>query len=92
MKTYKVKVCDKEIEIARTRTRAIKAYCTDCSVGQRQEIAECPCTMCPLYIFRGYITWNSEKRELTTEQKKVVVDRLGKMRLDTENTKGSVHI
>jgi len=90
MKTYKVKVCNKEIEISRTRTRAIKALCTDCSAGQRQEVAECPCTMCPLYIYRGYIEWNSKKKEMTVEQRLAARDRMKKMLKDKESNKRDI--
>ena len=55
MKKYKVKICDEEVEINKTRATAIKAFCMDCSAGQIGEVKLCPCTMCPLYIYRGYI-------------------------------------
>lgn len=58
-KKLRVKICDREVEIAAQRGVAIKAYCTDCAVGQPTEVRECPCTDCPLYAFRGYIQWNS---------------------------------
>jgi hypothetical protein len=58
-KMLTVKVCDKEIQIPAQRGKAIKAYCTDCSVGQVAEVRNCPCTMCPLYAFRGYMRWDN---------------------------------
>jgi len=81
MKTYKVKVCNKEIEISRTRARAIKAYCTDCSAGNQTEVAECPCTMCPLYIYRGYIRWTLDKKEVTEEEMELRRERGRNIRL-----------
>jgi hypothetical protein len=79
----KVKICDKEIEIRKIRSVAIKAYCTDCSAGNRTEVKECPCTQCPLYCFRGYIAWTIDKenrREMSEEQKNAVRDRFKKAR------------
>ena len=86
MKTYKVKICGKEIEIAKTRGRAIKALCTDCSAGNRVEVKECPCTMCPLYIFRGYVDWNKTKKAFTEEQRKMMGERMSKMRRGLKST------
>lgn len=80
MNKYKVKICDKEISISQTRTAAIKAHCTDCSGGQRTEVKECPNKLCPLYVFRGYVAWDREKREMTDEQKITARDRLIKAR------------
>jgi hypothetical protein len=60
--TYIVTVCDKEILVKKTRSNAIKAHCTDCSGGNRTEVKECFVKNCPLYPFRGYINWNSDKR------------------------------
>jgi hypothetical protein len=85
MKTYKVKICNKEIEISKTRGRAIKAYCTDCSAGERVEVRECPCTMCPLYIYRGYIDWKGTKKPQTEEQKAIGRERMRIMRLKQAN-------
>lgn len=59
MATYKVKICNKLVEIPRQRGRAIKAFCTDCSAGNRTEVHDCPCTECPLYVFRGYVQWEN---------------------------------
>lgn len=79
-KTYTVKVCDKDVEIPFTRARAIKAYCTDCSVGSRTEIQECPCTYCPLYPFRGFLKFSGEKRVVTDKQREEVRQRFKKLR------------
>lgn len=79
--TYKVHICNKEVEISKTRGRAIKAYCTDCSAGQPEEVKECPATTCPLYIFRGYIRWNTEKKVLSEDERSEVRERLNSSRL-----------
>jgi len=77
MPTYKVKICDQEVEINKIRSRAIKAYCTDCSGGQRTEVKECPCTLCPLYPFRGYVEWNPKaKRKISPEERERMSQRL----------------
>lgn len=83
-KTYKVSICGKEVELPFTRTKAIKAYCTDCSVGQINEIRECPCTSCPLYPFRGFVKFNGEKRVFTEEEKEITRERLRKNRFHRE--------
>jgi len=75
MPTYKVKICNKEVEINKIRSKAIKAYCTDCSAGSRTDIKECPSTMCPLYPFRGYVNFG-DKREYTEEEKDKIRERL----------------
>ena len=82
MATYQAKVCDKELSLNKTRATAIKAYCTDCSGGQRGEVAECPCKLCPLYPFRGYISWNKEKKRMSEEDKAKVRERFAKARQD----------
>lgn len=64
MKTYNPKVCDREMTLALRRSVAIKAYCTDCSAGIRTEVKHCPAVQCPLYPFRGFITWD-KKPEIT---------------------------
>jgi hypothetical protein len=68
-KTYKPLICGKEVEIPFIRSKAIKAYCSDCSAGERSEVTNCIITTCPLYPFRGFVNWNQEKRVLTDEQK-----------------------
>ena len=74
--TYTVKICDKDVEIRKTRATAIKAYCTDCSYGTRTEVVECPCKQCPLYPFRGFVQWKQEKREYTEEERAAIGSRL----------------
>jgi len=68
MNKYTVKICDEEVEIRKSRVTAIKAYCLDCSAGQKREIKNCPCTMCPLYIYRGY---SSEGKKAISEEQMV---------------------
>lgn len=60
-KTYKPSICGTAVELPLIRSKAIKAYCTDCSAGQRIEIVQCASKDCPLYPFRGYVAWNKEK-------------------------------
>jgi hypothetical protein len=75
-KTYTVKICNKEVDIPFTRAKAIRAYCTDCSVGSITEVKECPCKECPLYPFRGFLKPLTEKRVVTDEQREVARQRL----------------
>jgi hypothetical protein len=35
-----------------TRARAIRLKCLDCCCGQAAEVRRCPCTDCPLWIYR----------------------------------------
>lgn len=35
-----------------TRDRAIALKCRDCTANQMTEIKNCPCTDCPLWIYR----------------------------------------
>lgn len=61
---------------------AIKARCLDCCGHDRTEVKLCPCTDCPLYIYRFGKMPKSEsrKRELTEEQKAALRERLKKGR------------
>ena len=86
MNYYTVKICDKEISISKTRGRAIKAYCTDCSAGNRTEVKECPSKLCPLYIFRGYVDWQRDKKEMSEEDRFKQGERLRKARQDKKIT------
>jgi hypothetical protein len=73
MKKYTVEICNEKVEINRTRATAIKAHCMDCSAGQIGEVKLCPCTLCPLYVYRGYI--NLRKKPTSAAEKR----RLKKM-------------
>lgn len=35
-----------------TPLKAIRLKCLDCCCGQVKEVKECPCSDCPLYIYR----------------------------------------
>lgn len=35
-----------------TPIKAIRAYCIECSGGQKKEVKECPITKCTLYPYR----------------------------------------
>lgn len=80
MENYNVKICDKTVSIKKTPKAAIKAYCTDCSVGSQAEIKDCPCTECPLYPFRGFMKFEGKKREMTEDQKQAARERMATMR------------
>lgn len=45
---------EKHLADPKSRAKAMKAKCWDCTNGQRAEIKHCPCTDCPLYAFRPY--------------------------------------
>ena len=61
---------------------AIKARCLDCCGHDRAEVKLCPCTDCPLYVYRlGKMPKNeSRKRNLTDEQRDALRERLKKGR------------
>lgn len=40
---------------------AVRAYCIECSGGDKTEVKQCTCYKCPLYMFRLY---NRNNREL----------------------------
>ncbi len=65
--------------------QAIKAKCLDCCCDSRPEVQLCPCTDCPLHIFRfGRLpkehNKNRTKRVLTEEQRAAAIERLAKAR------------
>jgi len=35
-----------------TPVKAIRAKCLDCCCGSFKEVKACPCTDCPLYVYR----------------------------------------
>jgi len=78
--TYTPKICNKPTTIKKIRSVAIKAYCTDCSAGNRTEVKDCICTECPLYPFRGYINFEGEKRVMTEEQRAEAGERFRQAR------------
>ena len=55
-----------------TPIRAIRAKCIDCCCGSSQEVELCPCTDCPLYIFRfgknPNVKLSDEERERRSRQ------------------------
>ena len=83
MENYTVKICGKEVEIRKTFKQAIKAYCTDCSAGNRLEITECPSLACALYPFRGYIVVDGPKRVMSEAQKEATRQRFLKYRKES---------
>lgn len=59
--------------------KAIRAKCLDCCCGQSNEVLLCPCTDCPLYVFRfGKNPFTN--RTLTEEQKIAAGERMRKWR------------
>ena len=61
-----------------TPIKAIRAKCLECSNFSSPEVANCNVTDCALYPFRFGKT--GRKIDLTPEQRKVLSDRLRKMR------------
>ena len=58
--------------------KAIKAYCYECSGGQREEVKHCAVKNCELYAFRSGKNPYRKKRELSQEQKDAIRMRLSK--------------
>ena len=63
-----------------TPLKAIKAWCLDCSGGERKEVVKCTCNDCPLFPFRLGKNTLAKKREYTPEQKAEMAARLKKAR------------
>lgn len=60
--------------------KAIRLKCLDCSGGSSGEVEKCPITNCPLYPFRFGKNPFRTKRELTEEQKEILLEKLKKGR------------
>ena len=88
MENYTVKICGKEVEIRKTFKQAIKAYCTDCSAGNRTEVSECPVKDCPLFPYRGFIITDGNKRVMSEEQKEAARQRLLKYHKESRISSG----
>lgn len=58
--------------------KAIRAFCLGCVGGNANEVKLCPAEDCELYPFRFGKNPYRTKRELTEEQKAVMVERLAK--------------
>lgn len=65
--------------------KAIRAFCMECSNGQTSEVTACPVYKCPLYPFRFGKNPYRQRREMTEEEKQVLVDRLKEARKNTGN-------
>ena len=60
--------------------KAIREKCLDCCCGSSLEVKLCDITSCPIYPFRFGKNPFRQKREMTEEQRKVIVDRLAEAR------------
>lgn len=56
--------------------KAIRAKCLDCCCEQTSEVKLCPVSACPLHPFRLGRNPFRVKRELTDEQKEMLLQRL----------------
>lgn len=56
--------------------KAIRAYCLKCCLESSYEVARCTTTECELYAFRFGKNPYREKRELSEEQRQMLVERL----------------
>lgn len=63
-----------------TPLRAIKKHCLDCRFGSRKEVAACEDEDCSLYPFRLGKNPFRPNRSLSDEEKKKMVERLGRGR------------
>lgn len=61
-------------------TKAIRAFCLECSNGSTSEVKFCPVEKCPLYPFRFGKNPYRQRREMTEEEKRVLADRLREAR------------
>ena len=69
-----------EKKIIKNPVKAIRAFCLGCAGGNANEVKLCPAEDCELYPFRFGKNPYRTKRELTEEQKAVMVERLAKAR------------
>ena len=69
----------------KTFSRAIRAYCLGCCCGSAHEVKMCPATQCELHPFRFGKNPYRPKREMTEEQKQIVVERFKEARKEKEN-------
>ena len=60
--------------------KAIREKCLDCCCGSSNEVSLCTVVDCPIHPFRFGKNPFRQKREMTEEQKKVMVDRLKEAR------------
>lgn len=60
--------------------KAIRAFCMECSGDSTAEVKRCPREVCPLYPFRLGKNPYRQRREMTEEEKLVLVDRLREAR------------
>ncbi len=63
-----------------TPTRAIAAFCKDCSGGSVYERRKCIIESCPLYPYRTGKLAPQHRRKMSEEQRKLAAERLAKMR------------
>ncbi len=66
--------------------KAIRAFCLECSNGATSEVKNCPVYKCPLFPFRMGKNPYRQRREMTEEEKRVLVDRLKETRKNTGAT------
>ncbi len=62
--------------------KAIRAKCLDCCCGSASEVKLCTMKDCDLYPFRFGKKIGSRKKNMTDEQKKAIVERFKKARLE----------
>lgn len=60
--------------------KAIRAFCLECSCGSTAEVKSCPVEKCPLFPFCLGKNPYRQRREMTEEQKQVLVHRLAEAR------------
>ena len=60
--------------------KALRARCLDCCCGSAPEVRKCTAVACPSWPFRMGTNPFREKRVLSPEQKREMVDRLARAR------------
>lgn len=66
--------------------KAIRAKCLECSNSSTNEVKECPVVNCPLYPFRLGKNPYRQRREMTEQEKEVLVHRLKEARKNIGNS------
>lgn len=60
--------------------KAIRAFCLGCSGDSTAEVKSCPVVECPLFPFRMGKNPYRQRREMSEEEKRALVDRLREAR------------
>jgi hypothetical protein len=83
--------CEAKIEskVITNPVKAIREKCLDCCCGSTADVKDCSVKNCPLYPFRMGKNPYRQRREMTEEEKQVLVDRLKEARKSIGSSVGN---